>query len=541
MVLPDFLAVDLGGSEPSTASLSPIARVQFRPAPENPEPLETMDGSPLSSATTMLVHLRPPTRDGDYTVTGEVIDELGRSNFASTRFAIERGQARTIDPMDEHASWIERAIVYGAAPFLFGRPGFSAVRDRLDELSELGIDTVWLSPVTASPEGDYGYAVVDYLGVRDEYGTTSDFHGLISRAHELGMRVLMDFVPSHTSDQHPYYAHAVEHGVSSPYWDFYARDATGEAQYDFDWTHLPKLNYDHPEVRRWMNEAFSFWVREFDIDGFRVDAAWSLEHRAPEFLVELAENLYAMNPDLLLIAEARACDPFWENAGFAAGYDWTNTIGRWAWHAPFRIDEDTTEVDVPALRTALETSHAAHCVRVVRFLDNNDTGARFITRRGHALYDAALTLLFTLPGLPTLFTGAEIGAEYSPYERETPLTWQRDSSYAHAIEQRIALRRSLTALHRGDLVMLQVTPADSVLAFLRHEPNEGHPVLVAINFSEARQLVRVSLPEADMPSFASRPLYDAMSDEAISSPRARTRELMFSLDSYQARVISSRP
>ena len=247
-----------------------------------------------------------------------------------------------------------------------------------------------------------------------------------------------------------------------------------------------------------------------------------------------------MNPNLLLIAEARACDPFWQGAGFAAGYDWTNAIGRWAWHAPFRIDEDTMEVDVPSLRAAIETSDMPHCVRVVRFLDNNDTGARFISRRGRSLHDAALSLLFTLPGLPTLFTGAEMGAEYSPYERERSLSWHEDASHARAIERRIALRRSLTALHRGALVMLQVTPADSVLAFLRRDPDARQPVLVIINFSGAGQLARISLPETDMPSFISHPLYDAMNDEAISTSRARNRELTFSLEAYQARVVSSR-
>lgn len=536
----EWLAFDLSGSEPSSASLSPLVHARFRTSPRNPERLETVDGTPLSSVMSMRANVRRPTHDGEYTAYAELTDASGRSDIVAVRFVVERGELRVIDPTIEHARWIDGAVIYGAVPSLFGQPGLPAIEERLDELARLGIDTIWLSPITESPEGDYGYAIIDYFEVDREHGTRADLHALVRRAHELDMRVIMDVVPSHSSDRHPYFRHAEEHGRRSPYWSFYARDASGAAQHDFDWTHLPKLDFDHPEVRRWMSAALEFWVREFDIDGFRVDAAWSIQHRAPEFLAELARELYSMNPNLLLIAEARACDPFWKVAGFAAGYDWTSTIGRWAWHEPLRVDEPMAMVDVPALRSAIRASDSDRCARVVRFLDNNDTGARFITRRGQRLHDAALTLLFTLPGLPALFTGGEQGAEYLPYEQEEPLEWDESPTHARAIAERIALRRAFEALHEGALTILEVSPADEVLAFVRHGPTDATPpVLVIIDLSGDHQRARVSLPTGPLESFLHRPLYDAMNDEELAPANGRSRSLTISLSPYQARVISA--
>src|SRR5690606_346580 len=147
----------------------------------------------------------------------------------------------------------------------------------------------------------------------------------------------------------------------------------------------PNLDYDHPEVRRWMREAFSFWVRELDVDGFRVDAAWGVQQRAPAFFRALAEELYRTDPQLLLIAEASARDRYWRDVGFAAAYDWTEEVGHWAWREAVGAAGDDPGIDVRALREAIletERARAAGGPRVVRFVDNNDTGARFLTRQG---------------------------------------------------------------------------------------------------------------------------------------------------------------
>ena len=189
----------------------------------------------------------------------------------------------------------------------------------------------------------------------------------------------MDFVPNHTSAQHPYYLSAAQRGPASPYYDFYDRDAAGEVTTYFDWENLKNLKYDNPEVQRYMIEAFAYWVREFGIDGFRVDAAWGVRERAPEFWPRWRDELKRIDPDLLLIAEASARDPYYVIVGFDAAYDWTDKLGEWAWHDAFEEGAPTAARLRAALigsRSVEAERHARSGALVLRFLNNNDTGER---------------------------------------------------------------------------------------------------------------------------------------------------------------------
>src|SRR5690349_7608349 len=167
---------------------------------------------------------------------------------------------------------VPSAIVYGVIPPRFGSPPLRAVADRLPYLAGLGIDAVWLSPIAACPPGDFGYAVVDELAVRPDYGDEDDLRTLVGEAHAVGISVLLDLVPNHTSRLHPFFLDASEHGRDSRTYDWYDRDPTGAPTHYFNWTHLPNLNYENPEVRAYMDRVFAHWVSEFDVDGYRVDA-----------------------------------------------------------------------------------------------------------------------------------------------------------------------------------------------------------------------------------------------------------------------------
>lgn len=120
---------------------------------------------------------------------------------------------------------------------------------------------------------------------------------------------MMDFVPNHVSEQHAYFTEAIARAAASPYFNFFARDQDGNAKHYFDWSNLKSLNYGNPEVQRLVIEAFAHWVREFDIDGFRVDAAWGPRQRAPDFCPRCRRELKRIKPDMLLLAEASAHDP----------------------------------------------------------------------------------------------------------------------------------------------------------------------------------------------------------------------------------------
>jgi glycosidase len=146
--------------------------------------------------------------------------------------------------------------------------------------------------------------VTDYEHVRSDYGTAEDLRSFVAEAHGRNLRVLLDFVPNHTSREHPYFRQAEPIGARSHYFDFFARDREDRATHYFDWEHLPNLRYDNPEVGRWMNEIAAEWVRSVGVDGYQIDAAWGVTRRNPEFWPEWSAELRRTEPELALLAEA---------------------------------------------------------------------------------------------------------------------------------------------------------------------------------------------------------------------------------------------
>jgi glycosidase len=420
--------------------------------------------------------------------------------------------------MQPTPGWLRGAVVYGVVPPLFGDAPFQAVTARLDELVELGVDVLWLSPLNATDDPSaISYAVTDYFDVRGDYGTREELRRLVREAKKRGLRVVMDFVPNHTSVGHPFFQDAERKGEASAYHDFYVRDARGEPVHFFDWEGLKNLNYDNPEVQRMMIAAFSYWVREFDIDGFRVDAAWGIRQRNPEFWPRLARELRRLEPDLFLLAEASARDAFYVRNGFHAAYDWTEELGQWAWA---RVFEEPEQVGA-RLDEAL-AARATPPERVARFLNNNDTGERFITRYGPGMTRVAAVLLHTLPGIPIVYTGDEVGAEFEPYEDPPPLSWE-DRHHLRALYRRLAtLREELPALHSGSFQRVGGEGPPSTFAFLR-DAGGARQALVALNFSQAPQRLRVSLPASLRAQLREGSLRDALSGRDVSL-RARGSE-----------------
>lgn len=447
--------------------------------------------------------------------------------------------------------WAEGAVVYGVIPGLFGADGFDSVRGRLAYLAELGVEALWLSPVNATLPGDFGYAVTDYFELREDGGGTKEqFRALVRSAHELGIRVLMDFVPNHTSKEHPYFRDAQERGAASPYYNYYDRrpdpvEDAGDVAYVeggaythyFNWPHLPNLNYDNPAVERWMMEAFCYWVRELDVDGFRVDAAWGIRQRKPEFWPRWRRELKRIKPDLLLLAEASARDPYYFANGFDAAYDWTDELGRWAWEGVF-----ADASGIPGrLHAALTNGDAGYAPGglVFRFLNNNDTGERFVSRHGEGLTRVAAALLLTVPGIPCVYSGDEVGAEFLPYSRPAPLGWEDRLGLRPHYKRLIALRRETPVLRSGAWLPLPAEPAEWVYAYLRHGGAEEPPVLVALNFSERPAEARVTVPEPYRSPLGSGPLADML--RGVREAGVTAGEVRVRLPPYGATVLSAAP
>ena len=390
----------------------------------------------------------------------------------------------------EHPGWLDDGVLYGIVPPLYGAPPLKAVTRALPELAELGVTALWLSPLFATPPGDFGYAVTDYFTIREDYGSAADLRALVERAHGLGLKVLLDFVPNHTSARHRYFTEASRLGERSHYYGFYQRDSEQRSQHYFDWQELPNLDYRNPEVRAWMTAASAHWLRDFAIDGYRVDAAWGVAQRWPTFYDAWSAQLEAVRP-AVLIAEASARDPFFLQHGFDAAYDWTLELGHWAWAEVFASERGIAE----RLEQAVTTTEraAARADRVLRFLNNNDTGVRFVTRHGVGLTRAATVALLTLPGIPTLYSFDEVGGEFEPYAGLHPISAPRYPELREFHRRLIALRHSLPALRSARLNFVPSHNPD-VAVYVRPAEGNGAALLVAVNFSDQPARLDLQLP-----------------------------------------------
>jgi cyclomaltodextrinase len=403
--------------------------------------------------------------------------------------------------VEQHPS----AIVYGVIPPRFGSPPLRAVADRLPYLAGLGVDAVWLSPIAACPPGDFGYAVCDELAVRADYGDEDDLRDLVRRAHAEGIRVLLDLVPNHTSHLHPFFLDA-ERGPGSPHHDWYDRDAEGRPTHYFDWTHLPNLNYENADVRAYVDRVFTRWVSEFGVDGYRVDACWGVQRRRPDYWPGWSRMLRDEKPDVLLIAEASARDEYWYESGYDLAYDWTDELGRWAWEDVF--------ADPGLVAERLDRALAAdpRPARVFRFLNNNDTGPRFISRYGPGVTRAAAALLLTLPGTPCIYTGDEVGAEYEPYGAPGVVDWDADPHGLRDWYRALCrLRASRPALRSAGWTRAAIAPdRGDVYGYVRHGDDGTGPVLVLLNFGEEEVTMQAALPEGFEALARSRALTDVL-------------------------------
>ena len=246
-------------------------------------------------------------------------------------------------PVNTDALWYKDAIIYQVHVRTFydrngdGIGDFQGLEEKLDYLQELGVGAIWLMPFFPSPLRDDGYDIADYRAVHSSYGTLEDFRRVLDSAHQRNLRVIIELVLNHTSDQHPWFQVA-RSSQNNPRRDWYVWSDT-QARYSgariifldtetsnwawdpisksFYWhrffSHQPDLNYDNPAVREEMWEVMKFWL-EMGVDGFRLDAVPYLVEREdtncenlPEthnILKELRRRIDEQFPGRMLLAEA---------------------------------------------------------------------------------------------------------------------------------------------------------------------------------------------------------------------------------------------
>jgi glycosidase len=504
---------DATRSEPAEPDGTPIDSFAWAPhrqvGEEDPD-LSIAGGATFRRATGRRLELEAPDRDGEYFVALTVKDREGRTDTSTTYFVVENGRPRTVDLMHEHPAWIDRSIVYAPVHRLWGG-GARSVEERLPYLRDLGVDALWLwPPVTTRAPGEE-YAIADYFSIDEEWGTPEEMRSLVDRAHELGLRVMLDFVPNHSSIEHRYYRTAEQEGPGSHYWDFYDRKPNGRFTHYFDWSHLPNLNYDNPQVRTMITDSFAYWIREFDVDGFRVDAAWGIKRRRPDYWAEWREEMKRIKPDLFLLAEATARDAYYFENGFDVGYDWTDNPGQWPWASAWEYPQEIQALLLPSL-TNQDRGYPKDAI-VLRFLNNNDTGVRFAEQYGVEMTRVASTLQFTVPGIPLMFGGDEIGASYQPYTTLDPIPWKDRYDLREWYDGLIRLRETQPSLLSREMTAL-TTDWGSVIAYVRPSFRGADPVLVVLNFSRRAEPTIEASPALD-DVLSTGVLEDALTGERI--------------------------
>lgn len=370
-------------------------------------------------------------------------------------------------------SWLRDGVIYELNVRDFSAAGtFDAVTDRLDSLRALGVNVIWLMPIhpigQLNKKGTIGspYAVRDYYGINPAYGSADDLHHLVSEAHARGLKVIIDIVANHTA------------------WDaklmatpaFYRRDAQGHVVSPYDWTDVAALNYANPDLRRYMTRMLVYWLREFDLDGFRCDVAGEVP---TDFWDAVRDSLEHVKPDIMMLAEAHKPDLLVH--AFDLDYSW-----------PFygtMADVIQSGRSASALRAEWEKERADYVSGALhmRFTEDHDE-KRAIARFGERGALAAAAMVFTLDGVPLVYNGQEAGdvtesGAPALFER-LPVFWQgveRRPEFATFFREIIALRRAHPALEQGTTTWLHNSDEDRVVTSTRSDGSEQF--LVAVNLS----------------------------------------------------------
>ena len=219
---------------------------------------------------------------------------------------------------EQTAKKVSTDVVYEANPRFFASDNcLNALSAQLNRINNLGCNILWIMPIcepsTASQSVGSPYSIKNYDVINPKYGTLADLQNLVKAAHNLGMKVILDWVPNHTGWDNPW---VTEH----PDW-FMQRNGEIISPPNQNWKDVAQLNYNNPEVAPAMAQAMEYWVKEADIDGFRIDYADSPQI-PPTFWTMLAEDLTKLKNDIILLAESSNYSFY--NYGYDMIYDWNS-------------------------------------------------------------------------------------------------------------------------------------------------------------------------------------------------------------------------
>lgn len=378
--------------------------------------------------------------------------------------------------IEKPLEWSRNANIYEVNIRQYTPEGtLNAFAKHMPRLKEMGVDILWLMPVYPISEknrkgsmGSY-YAVADYQAVNPEFGTMDDLKSLVKQAHDMGMKVILDWVANHTG---------WDNIIMKDHKDWYTQNEKGEIVIPegTDWSDTADLNYENQEMRKYMIESLKFWLTNADVDGFRCDVAGMVP---TDFWEAARKELDAVKPVFMLAEDGG--HELLENA-FDMGYGWDfhhimNDV----------VKGKKTANDMEAFFTKIDTVFPADSY-LMNFITNHDENSwnGTIEERMGEGGKAFAVLTFTMPGMPLIYSGQEAGMNKRlKFFEKDEIDWS-NMELASFYKELIALKKNNKALQNGvkggKLVRINSDQNEKIFAFSREA--EGNKVIVILNLSK---------------------------------------------------------
>jgi glycosidase len=459
----------------------------------------------------------------------------------------------TTQVLDPATPWYKTAVFYEIFVRSFydsngdGIGDFNGITEKLDYLndgnpdtdSDLGIDAIWLMPIHPSPSY-HGYDVINYYAVNSEYGTMGDFNNLLAEAHKRGIKIIIDMVLNHTSNQHPFFVNARQ-SDGSEYHDWYVWSDAGKGNYWHETTVgpsskkyygyfcdcMPDLNYLNPDVTEQMEQVVNFWISDVGVDGFRIDAAKHLiedgdkvenTQLTHDWFNQFYTYYKGVNPETYVVGEVASSD-----ARMTTLYsgDQMDMIFNFELAQGF-VNSAKGESTSGVASAISFIQNDAPDWNFATFLTNHDQNRVMSVLNGNVdKAKVAAALLLTSPGTPFIYYGEEIGMLGSKPDEDIrlPMQWTDEDnagftsgmpwrllnenypqvnveleesdpdSLLNAYKTLIELRKTYPAFSKGNYVVVE-TSNKGIYAALQQ--TEEQAILIFVNLSK-NDLVDVAI------------------------------------------------
>lgn len=362
-------------------------------------------------------------------------------------------------------------------PFSFYGGDLQGIIEHLDHLGKLGVGVLYMTPIFTAPS-NHKYDTVDYLQIDPQFGDLETFRKLVAACHERGIKVVLDAVFNHMGAQHPIFLDLLEKGEESPFRDYiYAKSwplSTTQRNYEtFGYVaNMPKWRTAHPEVEEYLCQVGEYWIREADIDGWRLDVSDEVEHR---FWQHFRDRIKALKPDALICGEIwQVATPWLRGNEFDAVMNYPLGRAILDWLAKGKADAHGFHDAIDSVRTAYPEP-VLHTLW--NLLDSHDTPRLLTECRGDVTRMKLATFLqFTFAGSPLLYYGDEVGMKGAgdPLCR-AGMVWNERSQnmdlFAH-YQTLMELRNTYEALRIGDVRPLAKARNRQLYAFMRRSERQ---------------------------------------------------------------------